>query len=267
MAGDVAITHLVASPLIRARRIRKSFGDHEVLKGIDLAAAKGDVVSLIGSSGSGKSTFIRCLNFLEEPTEGEVIVGGETYRSVGRAPRSSVERARLVRLRQRIGMVFQSFNLWPHRTVLENVLEGPIHVLKENVAIARSRALLHLEKVGLAHKAGVYPAELSGGQQQRVAIARALAMEPELILFDEPTSALDPELVGEVLRVIKDLAAEGRTMIIVTHEMQFARDISSQTLFLANGEIVECGLPEELFGTPQDPQLRNFLKRYSGTEN
>jgi ABC-type histidine transport system ATPase subunit len=248
--------------LIQAKGIRKSFGDHEVLKGIDLAAATSDVVTLIGSSGSGKSTFIRCLNFLEEPTSGEVIVGDEIFQAAGHRP--AAERARLVRLRQRVGMVFQAFNLWPHRTALGNVTEAPIHVRGISKREAEAKGRFYLEKVGIGAKADSFPAELSGGQQQRVAIARALAMEPDVILFDEPTSALDPELVGEVLIVMKALAAEGRTMIIVTHEMQFAREVSTATLFLSNGEIVESGTPDAVFGSPQSPQLRSFLSRYSG---
>lgn len=252
------------SPLIQAKGIRKSFGLQEVLKGIDLAAATGDVVTLIGSSGSGKSTFIRCLNFLEEPTAGQVIVGSEVFQCGASGIRSTSERTRLVRLRQRVGMVFQAFNLWPHRTALGNITEGPIHVRGLTAKEAASKAHFYLEKVGLGAKADAYPAELSGGQQQRVAIARALAMEPDVILFDEPTSALDPELVGEVLRVMKALAEEGRTMIIVTHEMQFAREVSTETLFLSSGEIVERGPPDEVLGAPQSPQLRSFLSRYSG---
>ncbi|TPL43523.1 amino acid ABC transporter ATP-binding protein [Mesorhizobium sp. B2-4-6] len=250
--------------LIQAKAIRKSFGSHEVLKGVDLAAATGDVVTLIGSSGSGKSTFIRCLNFLEEPTSGQVIVGNEVFQSSGKARRTAHERARLVRLRQRVGMVFQAFNLWPHRTALGNITEGPIHARGLAAREAESKGKYYLDKVGLGAKAGAYPAELSGGQQQRVAIARALAMEPDVILFDEPTSALDPELVGEVLGVMKALAAEGRTMIIVTHEMQFAREVSSETLFLSNGEITERGRPDDVFGSPQSLRLRSFLARYSG---
>lgn len=253
-----------ASALIKAVGIRKSFGSHEVLKGVDLSAGTGGVLTLIGSSGSGKSTFIRCLNFLEEPTAGEVSLGDDVFRPSHSSGRSKHDRARITSLRRRVGMVFQAFNLWPHRTALENVTEGPVHVLGENKRAAITRAEHYLQKVGLAARAHAYPSELSGGQQQRVAIARALAMEPEVILFDEPTSALDPELVGEVLRVMKGLAEEGRTMIIVTHEMQFAREVSSETLFLSNGTIVERGSPDDIFGAPQSAPLRSFLSRYSG---
>ncbi len=252
------------SPLIEARGIRKSFGALEVLKGIDLRAHKGSVVSLIGSSGSGKSTFVRCLNFLEEPSEGEVVVGGECFRPRTGKDWNRRERARLVSLRRRLGMVFQSFNLWPHRTALQNVIEGPTQVLRMKPKEAGELGRDMLAKVGLLEKADNYPSKLSGGQQQRVAIARALAMNPDAILFDEPTSALDPELVGEVLRVIQKLAAEGRTMVIVTHEMHFAREVSTETLFLAQGSIVERGQPDAIFGSPQSPQLRSFLARYSG---
>lgn len=257
------ISDSLVLPLIEARGIRKSFGPLEVLKGVDLSAAKGGVVTLIGSSGSGKSTFVRCLNFLEEPSAGEVIVDGEVFRPAVGKGHSRADRLRIVHLRRRVGMVFQSFNLWPHRTALGNVMEGPIHVLGETPKDAEQLAISHLEKVGLADKINVYPSELSGGQKQRVAIARALAMEPDVILFDEPTSALDPELVGEVLRVIQQLAAEGRTMIIVTHEMQFARDVSTETLFLSQGQILERGPPDKFFGSPESPQLRSFLSRYS----
>lgn len=264
MVAEISVQSRHAPPLIQAKGIRKSFGSQEVLKGIDLAAMAGDVVTLIGSSGSGKSTFIRCLNFLEEPTAGEVIVGSEVFRSGGSRARPASEHARLAKLRQRVGMVFQAFNLWPHRTALGNIIEGPVHVQGIPAREATSRAHFYLEKVGLGAKADAYPSELSGGQQQRVAIARALAMEPDVILFDEPTSALDPELVGEVLQVMKSLAAEGRTMVIVTHEMQFAREVSTETLFLSNGQIAERGPPHELFDNPTSPQLRSFLSRYSG---
>lgn len=255
--------HEAPQALIEARGIRKSFGTHEVLKGLDLSAHRGSAVTLIGSSGSGKSTFVRCLNFLEEPTAGEIIIGQEVFRPATGHGHDRRREARLVILRRRVGMVFQSFNLWPHRTAIGNVAEGPVQVLKMSPKEAEERALGYLAKVGLAHKAEAFPSQLSGGQQQRVAIARALAMEPDVILFDEPTSALDPELVGEVLRVIQQLAAEGRTMVIVTHEMQFAREVSTETLFLAQGEIIERGPPEAIFGAPRSPQLRSFLARYS----
>ena len=210
--------------VLRAEDIRKSFGTVEVLKGISLEARKHDVISILGSSGSGKSTFLRCLNMLEPPTSGKVWVHGEEIEVHNGQPAHArqVERAR-----QRLGMVFQQFNLWSHRTAIENVMEGPLKVLRQPKAEARARAEALLERVGLAERMHMYPSALSGGQQQRVAIARALAMEPDAILFDEPTSALDPELVGEVLKVMQSLAAEGRTMIVVTHEMGFARNVST----------------------------------------
>ena len=212
-------------PLLEVRNLRKSFGPLEVLKGVSISAAQGEIVTLIGSSGSGKSTLIRCINFLEEPTAGEIVLDDVVFTAGDGARRTGKHSADLIALRRKVGMVFQSFNLWPHRSALENVMEGPVHVLGLSKAEARDRSMAYLEKVGLADRVGHYPSQLSGGQQQRVAIARALAMEPEILLFDEPTSALDPELVGEVLRVMQDLAAEGRTMIIVTHEMQFALEV------------------------------------------
>ncbi|MCU4654995.1 amino acid ABC transporter ATP-binding protein [Roseibacterium sp. SDUM158016] len=245
-----------------ARGITKSYDRIEVLHGIDLWAGRGDVVTLIGASGSGKSTFIRCLNFLEQPDAGEVIAGGEVFPATAGRSRRRADRMRIDRLRTRVGMVFQSFNLWPHRTALANVAEGPMLVLGLSRTEATDRARHYLGKVGLADRTDHYPSQLSGGQQQRVAIARALAMDPEAILFDEPTSALDPELVGEVLSVIADLASEGRTMVIVTHEMSFARDVSTQTLFLARGTIIERG-PPAIMDSPTTPELQNFLSRFS----
>lgn len=244
-----------------AEDIHKRFGDNEVLKGITMAANKHDVISIIGSSGSGKSTFLRCINFLEIPDKGRVVVGGEEIRITTNSSGEPVigDSKQLERMRSKLGMVFQSFNLWTHMTVLQNVMEGPIQVLKEPKKEVNDRAMALLEKVGLSEKHGAFPSELSGGQQQRVAIARALCMNPQVLLFDEPTSALDPELVGEVLRVMHDLAKEGRTMIVVTHEMGFAREVSSQVLFLDNGYIEEQNTPEHLFGNPQSDRCRKFL--------
>ncbi|MDQ1185549.1 ABC transporter ATP-binding protein [Agrobacterium larrymoorei] len=240
--------------------IHKSFGDHEVLKGISLTAKKGDVISIIGSSGSGKSTFLRCINFLEIPDSGRVSVNGEEVAvKRGRDGKSVPQSWRQVeRLRTGLGMVFQSFNLWAHRTVLENVIEAPVHVMgvRRAEAVEKAEALLH--KVGLYEKKDAYPAFLSGGQQQRAAIARALCVEPAVMLFDEPTSALDPELVGEVLKVIRDLAEEGRTMLLVTHEMRFARDVSSHVMFLHQGRVEEEGSPQQVFNNPSSARTREF---------
>ncbi len=246
---------MVRDPILVAEDIHKSFGALHVLKGISLSAAEGDVISLIGASGSGKSTFLRCINFLETPDRGRILLAGEEIR-VGP---SGADPDQVNRLRARLGMVFQSFNLWAHMTVLQNVMEGPIQVLRQPKAAVRDRAMDYLAKVGIAEKHGAYPATLSGGQQQRVAIARALAMEPRVLLFDEPTSALDPELVGEVLRVIRTLAEEGRTMIVVTHEMGFAREVSSRALFLHEGRVEEDGAPADLFGNPRSERCRAFL--------
>ena len=238
--------------MIRVDQLEKRFGTHRVLQGVSLHVDAGEVVCLIGPSGSGKSTVLRCINGLESYEGGEVRAFGE------RVDRNSTG---IHRLRSRMGMVFQRFNLFPHRTVLENVMEGPVYVLGHKPAQAREEALALLAKVGLAEKAQAYPAQLSGGQQQRVAIARALAMKPEAMLFDEPTSALDPELVGEVLSVIKDLAVEGWTLVIVTHEIQFARQVSSQVLFTDQGVILEKGPPAEVIGDPKEERTRQFLDR------
>ncbi|SDV47735.1 ABC transporter ATP-binding protein [Chitinasiproducens palmae] len=242
--------------------LHKRYGDHEVLKGISLDAQAGDVISIIGSSGSGKSTLLRCINFLESPNAGRILLDGKEIRTA--ADRDGalrvVDRKELQALRTRLTMVFQHFNLWAHMTVLENVMEAPVHVLGVPRAEARERAHAYLAKVGLdARVESSYPAHLSGGQQQRVAIARALAMHPDVMLFDEPTSALDPELVGEVLKVMQTLAEEGRTMIVVTHEMAFARNVSTRTVFLHQGRIEEQGTPTELFGAPRSERLRQFL--------
>lgn len=248
-------------PVLIAEDIHKNFGSNAVLKGISLTAGKKEVISIIGSSGSGKSTFLRCLNFLEIPDKGRVVIDGDEI--VIRRDRSGKpvigDRRQLEVIRSRLGMVFQSFNLWSHMTVLENVMEGPVHVLRQNRKTVRERACDLLAKVGIADKLDAYPSELSGGQQQRVAIARALCMEPTLLLFDEPTSALDPELVGEVLKVMRKLAFEGCSMIVVTHEMGFAREVSNKVIFLHEGRIEEENTPEKLFGSPQSPRCKEFL--------
>jgi ABC-type histidine transport system ATPase subunit len=241
--------------------LHKSFGALEVLKGISLIAREHDVVSVIGSSGSGKSTLLRCINFLETPDSGRVILGGEEVNvRTDRAGRPVIcDPRQIERLRAQLGMVFQSFNLWSHMTVLQNVMEGPVHVLRQAREEVHDRAMALLEKVGIAEKHAGYPSELSGGQQQRVAIARALCMQPKVMLFDEPTSALDPELVGEVLKVMRELASEGRTMIVVTHEMGFAREVSGEVIFLHDGRIEEQNTPRELFENPKSERCRKFL--------
>ena len=241
--------------------LHKRYGEREVLKGVSLSARTGDVITLIGSSGSGKSTFLRCINLLEQPWEGRFSLGGEQLK-LGRDRDGSLkalDTKQLQRWRARLAMVFQNFNLWGHRTVIENVIEAPVYVLGVPKAEAIEKAEALLARVGVAHRKDVYPAQLSGGEQQRVAIARALAVEPEVMLFDEPTSALDPELVGEVLKVMRDLAAEGRTMIVVTHEMGFAREVSTHTMFLHQGKVEEQGNPREVLLKPQSPRLQQFL--------
>ena len=244
--------------------LHKYFGTDEVLKGLSLEAHEGDVIAMLGASGSGKSTFLRCLNLLETPTSGKVYVGGELIRMkkdrYGETVPEDIKQVE--RLRTRLGMVFQQFNLWSHMTVLENVIEAPVHVqnVPKNEAIEKAESLLH--KVGIHDRKNYHPAHLSGGQQQRVAIARALAMEPDMLLFDEPTSALDPELVGEVLRVMRQLAEEGRTMIVVTHEMGFAREVSSRVVFLHEGGIEEDGPPGEVFTNPSSERFRQFVSKY-----
>jgi arginine/ornithine transport system ATP-binding protein len=246
---------------LKVRDIHKTFGDHEVLKGIDLTAHKGDVISIIGSSGSGKSTFLRCINLLEIPTEGEIFVHGEQleFKKTRSGLRVPANPKQVERVRARLSMVFQGFNLWSHMTVLENIIEAPIHVLGVPRREAIEKAESFLERVGLSDRKSYYPAHMSGGQQQRAAIARALAMEPEVMLFDEPTSALDPELVGEVLKVMRSLADEGRTMAVVTHEMSFARDVSSQVMYLHQGVVEECGTAEKVFNNPDSERMRQFL--------
>jgi polar amino acid transport system ATP-binding protein len=249
------------TPVVAIDALHKSYAAHHVLKGISLRANEGEVVSLIGSSGSGKSTLLRCINLLEIPCSGSLRINGEEVRlKKDRAGNPRIaDPDQVARLRTQLSMVFQSFNLWPHRTVLENVIEAPVYVLGED----RKDAIAHgehlLEKVGLADKRDAFPAFLSGGQQQRVAIARALAMRPRVLLMDEPTSALDPELVGEVLKVIQGIAEEGRTMILVTHEMAFARDVSSKVMFLHQGLVEEEGTPQKVFQNPDSERCRQFV--------
>ncbi len=261
MAGSSAAVAAQSAPAVIVNDLHKRFADLEVLKGVSLTAHEGDVVSMIGASGSGKSTFLRCINFLEMPTEGSISVTGETV-ALARARDGNLHpsnRKQLERIRTRLGMVFQNFNLWQHLTVMQNVIEAPVHVLGLSKAEAMERAEKLLNKVGLYEKRDQYPSFLSGGQQQRAAIARALAMEPKVMLFDEPTSALDPELVGEVLKVIRDLANEGRTMILVTHEMKFARDVSSHVIYLHRGVIEEEGPPSQVFGAPVSARCKQFV--------
>jgi octopine/nopaline transport system ATP-binding protein len=241
--------------------LRKSFGDNEVLRGIDFEARDGDVISLIGASGSGKSTLLRCIPMLDVPSAGTISVGPDSLSPKGgRLSRAEEKTAR--KMRRELGFVFQNFNLWPHKTVLQNVMEAPLIVQGRNRAECRDEAMALLEKVGLADKPEAWPNQLSGGQQQRVAIARGLAQRPRALLFDEPTSALDPELVGEVLKVMRDLAEEGRTMIIVTHEMGFAREVSSRTIFLHQGQVEEDDTPENVFTNAASERCRTFLSGY-----
>ena len=247
-------------PVIEIRDLHKAYGALEVLKGVSISAPRGHVVSLIGSSGSGKSTLLRCANLLEDSQQGEVMFKGEPVRWRGQAHgRRPSDPKQVLRIRTNLSMVFQQFNLWAHMTILENVMEAPVTVLGRDRAEVEKSARGYLDKVGIGDKCDVYPAQLSGGQQQRAAIARALCMEPEALLFDEPTSALDPELEQEVIRVIKDLAAEGRTMMIVTHDMKLAADVSDTVVFLHHGLIEEQGPPDTLFGAPKSERLRGFL--------
>ncbi len=248
------------APVIEIRGLHKAYGSLEVLKGVDLVAPRGHVVSLIGSSGSGKSTLLRCCNLLEDSQSGEVIFEGEALRWRGEGlHRHPADKAQVRRIRTNLSMVFQQFNLWAHLSILQNVMEAPLTVQGRPRAEVEAKAREYLAKVGIADKADAWPAQLSGGQQQRAAIARALCMEPRAILFDEPTSALDPELEQEVIRVIKALADEGRTMIIVTHDMKLAADVSDHTIFLHQGRIEEEGPPAALFGAPKSERLRQFL--------
>ena len=242
--------------ILNIRHLSKAFGTYEVLKDIDFSVKKGDVTSIIGASGSGKSTLLRCINLLENPSSGEILYHGENV--VRRGFNAPAYRAR-------VGMVFQSFNLFNNMTVLENCIVGQVKVLKKDREEARRHALYYLEKVGMAPYINAKPRQISGGQKQRVAIARALAMDPEVLLFDEPTSALDPEMVGEVLAVMQDLAQEGMTMLVVTHEMAFARDVSNHVVFMSQGVICEEGSPAEVFGNPQKQETRDFLARFRNT--
>ncbi len=241
--------------------LHKSYGSLEVLKGVSLTAYDGDVISILGSSGSGKSTLLRCINLLEKPTQGRISIGDDELllKPTKSGEMQAVSHKQLERLRARVGFVFQNFNLWPHKTILQNIIEGPTQVLKIKKDQAISDAEQLLAKVGLRDKKDAYPANLSGGQRQRVAIARSLAMQPRVLLFDEPTSALDPELVNEVLAVMRELAEEGRTMLIVTHEMRFAREVSSQVVFLHQGVIEEMGTPDQIFDNPTSARVRDFM--------
>ena len=239
--------------ILEIRHLSKSFGSHEVLRDIDFTVEKGDVTSIIGASGSGKSTLLRCINLLETPTSGEILYHGQNVTG---------PKVNAPRYRSHVGMVFQSFNLFNNMTVLENCMVGQIKVLKKDKETARKRAMEYLEKVGMAPYIQAKPRQISGGQKQRVAIARALAMEPEVLLFDEPTSALDPEMVGEVLSVMQDLARAGMTMLVVTHEMAFARDVSSHVVYMNQGVICEEGTPEQIFGDPQRQETKDFLSRF-----
>ncbi|MDB5084548.1 MAG: amino acid transporter ATP-binding protein [Bacilli bacterium] len=241
--------------MITITNITKSFGNTEVLKGIDLKVEKGDVVVILGPSGSGKTTLLRCINYLEKPNDGEISIGEFTMNC------KHPNKQGILTLRKKTAMVFQNYNLFKHKTVIENVMEGLMIVQKKSKEVARQISLQMLEKVGLANKLDAFPSQLSGGQQQRVGIARALALNPEVILFDEPTSALDPELVGEVLEVIRNIAMEGITMIVVTHEMGFAREVSNHVVFMDAGVVVEEGKPHEIFGSPREERTKQFLKR------
>ncbi|WP_386683157.1 ABC transporter ATP-binding protein [Loktanella sp. R86503] len=248
------------TPVISIRNLHKAYGNLEVLKGVDITAPAGHVVSLIGSSGSGKSTLLRCANLLEDSQQGEIVFDGEPVKWKGTGlNRRPADHAQMIRIRTNLSMVFQQFNLWAHMTILQNVMEAPLTVLKRDRAEVEDAARRYLDKVGIGDKADAYPAMLSGGQQQRAAIARALCMEPKALLFDEPTSALDPELEQEVVRVIQALAEEGRTMLIVTHDMRMAADVSDHVVFLHQGLIEEQGTPGDLFTNPQTDRLRGFL--------
>ena len=248
------------TPVIEIHDLHKSYGNLEVLKGVDLTARRGHVVSLIGSSGSGKSTLLRCCNLLEDSQQGEILFEGEAVRWKGTGlNRHPADRQQVTRMRTNLSMVFQQFNLWSHMTILQNVMEAPVTVMKRDPAEVEEKARGYLAKVGIVEKCDAWPAQLSGGQQQRAAIARALCMEPRALLFDEPTSALDPELEQEVVKVIKALAEEGRTMILVTHDMKLAADVSDHVIFLHQGKIEEQGPPEALFGNPRTDRLRGFL--------
>lgn len=251
---------MTTDPVIEMKDLHKSYGSLEVIKGVSIRACRGDVVSLIGSSGSGKSTLLRCANLLEDSQQGDVIFEGQPVKWSGKYHNRKPSDAAQVRaIRTNLCMVFQQFNLWSHMTILENVMEAPLTVLRRDRGDVEAAARKYLDKVGIGDKCDVYPAQLSGGQQQRAAIARALCMEPKALLFDEPTSALDPELEQEVIKVIKDLAVEGRTMLIVTHDMNLARDVSDHVVFLHQGVIEEEGPPDAVFGAPKSDRLRQFL--------
>ncbi len=253
-------------PILSIRGLQKSFGANQVLRGIDLDVKQGDCIAVLGASGSGKSTFLRCLNFMEIPSDGEVIYAGKTIGTAGPGKPRSYPEAELTKVRQKVGMVFQQFNLFPHMTVMGNVTEGLRTVQGKDKTSAEARGLEELTRVGLAEKAHEYPSRLSGGQKQRVAIARALALAPDVMLFDEPTSALDPELVGEVLNVIRGIADEGRTMLLVTHEVGFAYHVANRVIFMADGIIQEEGPPEQVLKTPQHPRTQAFLARHKQFE-
>ncbi|AWI82810.1 ATP-binding protein [Alloyangia pacifica] len=258
------MTDPAQAPVIEIRDLHKAYGELEVLKGVSITAKRGDVVSLIGSSGSGKSTLLRCCNLLEDSQQGEIVFKGEPVRWHGSGHhRRPADPKQVLRIRTNLSMVFQQFNLWAHMTILQNVMEAPLTVLGRPRDEVEAAARRYLDKVGIGDKADAWPAQLSGGQQQRAAIARGLCMEPEALLFDEPTSALDPELEQEVVKVIKDLAAEGRTMIIVTHDMKMAHDVSDHVVFLHKGLIEEEGAPAELFGAPKSERLQGFLRSTS----
>jgi polar amino acid transport system ATP-binding protein len=253
-----------AAPVLRIQALHKRFGAQHVLRGIDLDVQQGDRIAIIGSSGSGKSTLLRCLNFMEMPSAGQVVLKGRAIgRPGGRDGEMRYGRSELSEVRKQVGMVFQQFNLFPHMTVLQNVMEGLVTVKRIAAPLAREQAQKQLAKVGLSEKAEAYPGHLSGGQQQRVAIARALAMEPEMLLFDEPTSSLDPELVGEVLNTIRDLAEEGRTMLLVTHELGFAYHFANKVVFLADGLLHESGTPDEVLKHPKQERTQRFLERFT----
>ncbi|PWG16917.1 ABC transporter ATP-binding protein [Salibaculum griseiflavum] len=254
------------APVLEIRNLHKAYGSLEVIKGVDISAPAGHVLSLIGSSGSGKSTILRCANLLEDSQQGDILFCGEpvTWKGEG-LNRHPADKAQMIRIRTNLSMVFQQFNLWAHMTILQNVMEAPLTVLKRNRDEVEASARAYLDKVGIGDKCDVYPAQLSGGQQQRAAIARALCMEPKALLFDEPTSALDPELEQEVVRVIKSLAEEGRTMLVVTHDMKMANDISDHVVFLHQGLIEEQGPPDQVFGNPQSERLRGFLSATAHT--
>ena len=258
--GRICVTDQTAPPVIEITDLHKSFGDLHVLRGVDMRARAGDVVSLIGSSGSGKSTLLRCANLLEDSQDGRIAFEGEEVHWKGSGPhRHPADADQVRRIRTNLSMVFQQFNLWAHMTILQNVMEAPVTVLGRDKAEVEKDARMYLDKVGIGDKCDAWPAQLSGGQQQRAAIARALCMQPRALLFDEPTSALDPELEQEVVKVIKDLAAEGRTMLIVTHDMKLAADVSDHVVFLHQGLIEEEGPPDMFFGAPKSKRLQGFL--------